>query len=76
MADEIKTTDPEVMWQSWTDDGCHRTHKSFDAAERHARKIVRAGNQVEITRGFHAVARVVVDGADRVWTDVIDERYA
>lgn len=77
MPDDFKTTAPtEAKWQSWTDDGCHRTHKSFEAAERHARRIARAGNQVEITLGFHTVARVVLDGSERIWTDVVDGRYA
>lgn len=74
MADQIHMTEPR--WQSWTDDGSHRTHRNFDAAERYARRVVRPGNQVEITRGFHTVARVVFDGADRIWTDVADGRYA
>lgn len=73
MADP-NTTEPK--WQSWTDDGSHRTHKNFATAERHARRAVRSGNQVDITRGFHPVARVKIDAMDRVWTDVIDGRYA
>ena len=54
-----------------------RRFRSFDAAERWARQKVRQldsrgfAERATILRNFQEVAVVRLDGADRVWTDLV-----
>lgn len=62
----------KYRWEVW-DDSHVRYFPTLAAAERWAHRHVAATERgVEICCEFHTVADVRLDGAGRVWTDVID----
>ena len=69
-------------WEVWRDD-CHIIYfPTLAAAERYAHRYVAVADERGFARGaaihhdFHEVATVRMDGAGRVWTDVIDGAMA
>ncbi len=72
------TRERKWEWEVWRDDGRIRYFPTFEAAEKYARSCVAVlddrgfARPVTIHRNFHEVAQVVMDGAGRLWTDVVD----
>lgn len=70
------------LWEVWRDDCRIRYFPTLEAAERYAHGYVAVPDErgyarrVTIHRNFHTVAEVRMDGAGRVWTDVIDGALA
>ncbi len=63
-------------WMVWLRDGDHgRPFPTFEEAERYARRYVATTDNGDTASIWHAdktVARVSMDSAGRVWTDVLD----
>lgn len=76
------TSGRKWLWEVWRDDGHVRRFPTLQAAERYAHRYVKLPDErgyvrhVSIHHDFHTVAEVRMDGAGRVWTDVVDGALA